>query len=404
MLKQDAGGSSGRGRRRFMNGLIVCEVALSMVLLTGAALMVRTLQAMQDFHPGFEADKALMFNVNVYGEKYRTRDTLTALYSELEGRLRGLPGVEAVGSCSMPPFSDRIMNGPYGWDQESYDGQTAWADFRWANAEYFKAIGTRLLAGRLFDEGEMTGDTTAIVVDAEVARRAWPGQDPIGKRLIWEGDVRGANHREGRVIGVVEHMKMRNVGMQSREAIYFSTRMVLGGGFVVRASDPQQLAGHVRDVMQSMGPGLAPRQMAAVSDLLHRSMAPTRFVLAVMAGFAVIALVLAAVGLFGVISYAVRTRKGEIGMRMALGAERRGIMRMVVGQGIVLALTGILVGTLAALALSRSIRGIVWGVSPTDPLVLLAMGALLAVVSAAASYWPARSASSVDPAFALRVE
>ena len=404
MLKQDAGGSGARGRRRFMNGLVVCEVALSMVLLTGAALMVRTLQAMQAFHPGFEAAKALMFNVNVYGEKYRTREAVTALYSELEGRLRGLPGVEAVGSCSMPPFSDRIMNGPYGWDQQSYDGQTAWADFRWANSEYFKAMGTRLLAGRLFDEGEMAGYTTSIVIDAEVARKAWPGQDPIGKRLIWEGDVRGADRSEGTVIGVVEHMKMRNVGMQSREAIYLPSRVLTGGGFVVRTSDPQQLAGYVRDMMRSMGPGLIPRQMATLSELLHRSMAPTRFVLAVMSAFAVMALVLAAVGLFGVISYAVQTRRGEIGMRMALGAERRGIVRMVVGQGIVLALAGILIGTLAALVLSRFTRSIVWGVSPTDPLVLLATGALLAVVSAAACYWPARWASSVDPALALRVE
>jgi predicted permease len=404
MLKQDARGSGGRGRRRFMNGLVVCEVALSMVLLTGAALMVRTLQAMVRFHPGFEADKALVFDVNFYGDKYRTREAVTALYSELEERLRGLPGIEAVGSCSMPPFSERIWNGPYGWDQESYDGQQQYADFRWANSEYFKAMGTPLLAGRLFDESELAGNTTSIVIDAELARKAWPGRDPIGKRLIWEEEVLGADHREGRVIGVVEHMKMRNVGMQSREAIYFPRRVLLGGGFVVRASHPEQLAGQVRDFMRSMGPGLMPRQMATLSDLLHRSMAPTRFVLAVMAGFAVIALVLAAVGLFGVISYVVRTRRREIGMRMALGAERRGIMRMVVGQGIVLALAGILIGTLAAVALSRFMRSIVWGVSPTDPLVLLAMGALLAVVSAVASYWPARWASSVDPALALRVE
>ena len=214
----------------------------------------------------------------------------------------------------------------------------------------------------------------------------------------------GADRREGRVIGVVEHMKKSNVGMQSREAIYFPRKTLLGGGFVLRASDPRQLAGYVRDMMRSMGPGLMPRQMATLSDLLHRSMAPTRFVLAVMAAFAVIALVLAAVGLFGVISYAVRTRRGEIGMRMALGAERGRIMRMVVGQGIVLSLAGILVGALATVALSRFVRSIVWGVSPTDPLVLLLMGALLAVVSAAACYWPARWASSVDPAFALRVE
>jgi predicted permease len=404
MLKQDAGGSGGRGRRRFMNGLVVCEVALSMVLLTGAALMFRTLQAMVSFNPGFEAEKALVFDVNFYGDKYRTREAVTALYSELEGRLRGMPGVEAVGSCSMPPFSDRIWNGPYGWDQKSFDGQQEYTDFRWANSEYFKAMGTRLLAGRLFDESEMTGNTTSIVIDAELARKAWPGQDPIGKRVIWDAEVRGADHREGTVIGVVEHQKKSNVGMQSREAVYFPRKVLLGGGFVVRASDPQRLAGYVRDMMRSMGPGLMPRQMATLSELLYRSMASTRFVLAVMAAFAVIALVLAAVGLFGVISYAVRTRKGEIGMRMALGAERRGIMRMVVGQGIVLALAGLVIGALAALALSGFMRSIVWGVSPTDPLVLLATGALLAVVSAAACYWPARWASSVDPALALRVE
>ncbi len=404
MLKQDPRGSGGSGRRRFMNGLVVCEVALSMVLLTGAALMVRTLQAMVSFDPGFEADKALVFDVNFYGDKYRTREAVTALYSELDERLRGLPGVEAVGSCSMPPFSERISNGPYGWDQESFAGQQQYADFRWANSEYFKAMGTSLLAGRLFDESELAGDTTSIVIDAELARKAWPGQDAIGKRLIWEAQVLGPDHREGRVIGVVEHMKMRNVGMQSREGIYFPRRVLPGGGFVVRASHPEQLAGHVRDFMRSMGPGLMPRQMATLSDLLHRSMAPTRFVLAVMAAFAGIALVLAAVGLFGVISYAVRMRRGEIGVRMALGAERRGILRMVVGQGIVLALTGIFIGTLAALGLSRFVRSIVWGVSPTDPLVLLVTAALLAVVSVAACYWPARWASSVDPALALRVE
>lgn len=404
MLKEDAGASGGRGRRRFMNGLVVCEVALSMVLLAGAALMVRTLQAMVSFHPGFEADTALMFDVNFYGEQYATEKAITSLYSELEQRLRGLAGVEAVGSCSMPPFSDRIWNGPYGWDQASFDGQQEYTDFRWANSEYFKAIGTRLLAGRLFDESEMTGKTNSIVIDAELARKAWPGQDPIGKRVIWEPEVLGADRREGRVIGVVEHQKKSNVGMQSREAVYFPRKTLVGGGFVVRASNPQRLAGDVREMMRSMGPGVMPRQMATLSDLLHRSMAATRFVLAVMAVFAGIALVLAAVGLFGVISYAVRTRRGEIGMRMALGAEQSGIMRMVIRQGIVLALAGILIGTLAALGLSRFMRSVVWGVSPTDPLVLLATGVVLAVVSAVACYWPARWASSVEPALALRVE
>jgi hypothetical protein len=142
----------------------------------------------------------------------------------------------------MPPFSDRIMNGPYGWDQESFDRQSAWADFRWANSEYFTAMGTRLLAGRLFDEGEMAGNTTSIIVDAQVARKAWPEQDAVGKRLIWEPEVAGADHREGSVIGVVEHMKMRNVGMENREAIYFPNK-VTRRGFVVRASDPARLAG-----------------------------------------------------------------------------------------------------------------------------------------------------------------
>ena len=144
----------------------------------------------------------------------------------------------------MPPFSDRIWNGPYGWDQASFDGQQEYTDFRWANSEYFKAMGTRLLAGTAVRRQRVgLGRPTSIVIDAELARKAWPGQDPIGKRVIWGEEVLGADRREGRVIGVVEHQKKSNVGMQSREAIYFPRKVLLGGGFVVRASDPQTTRG-----------------------------------------------------------------------------------------------------------------------------------------------------------------
>jgi putative ABC transport system permease protein len=402
VLKNDVRLTADRGRRRTMNVLVVSELALAMLLLTAATVMTRTVSRLAETDPGFDAEKVFTFSLNLFGPEVRTVEAWVAFYREVADRLRALPGIEAVGRCSMTPFSERTWSGPYGWDQHILESVSPRADRRVVGHDYFKAMGTRLVAGRDFNDAELTGKTSAAIVDDVLARRAWPGENPMGKRLLIGI---GANQFEVAVIGVVEHMQMGGFRAENRDAIYLPE-----GGYPGRASlfavrsalGTDALANSVRRVVRSMNPSLVPYDFARLSDLLDRSMAPERFVLAVTGCFAAVALVLAVVGLFGVMAYAVRTRTTEIAIRMALGAEPRTVLRMVLRRGACLALVGIGAGIGAEALLARYLESVVYGVSPTDPLAMLQMGALLGLTALGACYVPARWACHVDPGRALR--
>jgi predicted permease len=382
-LKDQAQGSVGGRRSRLLGSLVVVEVALSLVLLLGAGLMIRTSAALQAIRPGYDPEGALTFAVNLYSEDYSEAQTRIAFFQELEDRLRALPGVGKVGSTNWVPQSGGGLVTGYAWDADS---EARWpaarADFRVVTGDYFRAIGTRLLAGRSFSEMELTQRTPSVIVDEMLARQAWPGEDPIGKSFV-------ARELENRVevVGVVEHVR----------SPYGALTVVVRG-----SGDLGSLVAPIREEIRSLDPGLAIHHVAALQDLFNVELAPTRFALVLMGIFAGLALVLAAIGLYGVIAYSVRQRTAEIGIRMAFGADRGRVLRLVVGRGVALTAAGAVVGAAATLALSRFVASLVYGVSTADPTTMIVVALLLAAVGLLASYVPARRAAKVDPATALR--
>jgi len=402
VLNSEGRGAGGRRRRRLMNGLVVAELVLSMVLLTGAAIMVRSLYAMARVDTGYRTDQVLTFDTSPYSEEsYRSREARADLYAQMDERLLAVPGVEAVGRSSMLPFSDRVQNGVYASDPERLAASSDRTQYIIATADYFEALGNRLLAGRVFTAAEEEASSSSIIVDENVAGVAWPGADPIGKTLYWRW---GPNSRESTVVGVVEHMVMTDIGTEFERwgAVFLPTgfygRPVAPGGFAVRTALPaERIAPSVRQALLEVDPTFVPYDLRKLSDRVALSLAPTRFVVMTMTAFGVLALLVAVVGLFGVISYTVRTRTTELGIRMALGAGRSEIMRMVLRQGAVLSAAGIVGGVVGALVLGRFMTSVVLGLSPTDPSVLAETALLLAVVSLLASWVPARWACRVEP-------
>jgi putative ABC transport system permease protein len=402
VLASEGRGAAGRKVRRVMNGLVIAEIVLSMVLLCGAGVMMRSLLAMTTASHGFEGDKALTFDLTPYTDEFRGRERRAAFYTLADERLGALPGVEAVGRSSMVPFSGMHNNGTFAPDRERFARSGDWADFIVVSRDYFEAMGTRLLAGRRFTPAEMEDSTASIIVDAKLAGVAWPGQDPIGKTLFFDRDPAPA---EGVVVGMVEHMLMQDFGAVSRPALFFPERGRAGSArsFAVRtALPPERVMASVRGVLQDMDPTLVPYKLQKLSDRVGLSAAPTRLVTLALSAFAALAILVAALGLFGVISYTVRTRTAEMGIRMALGAEKRDIMSMVLRQGALLSLAGIAGGIVGALVLERFLKSMIFGASAASPVVLAITAVTLSVVALLACWAPARWACRVDPVRALR--
>jgi predicted permease len=397
-LKNEARGSVG-GRRSLLGWLVVVEVAVSVTLLVGAGLMLRTFTELQSIRPGFEPDGVLTFTVNVYGEDYAGAERRVAVFEELQDRFRTLPGVERVGGISQLPLTGGRWNGPYAWDEDS---EARWpaarAAFRMIGGDYFQAMGTRLLAGRLFSDADIWGETSPVIIDEKLARETWPDEDPLGKTFI---AMRSRQPVE--VIGVVEHQRHRRLERDGYGAIYFPFRGV--PNVVVRASgDPAALTGLIREEVRGLDPGFTIYNVATMRELVDDVLAPTRFTLLLMGVFAGVALVLAGVGLYGVISYAVRQRTTEIGVRMALGADRGRVLRLVVGRGAVLTAIGIIPGVAGVFALAKFIGSLLYGGSTSDPATLVGVVLLVSLIGLLASFIPARRAARIDPATALRAE
>ena len=404
VLKDEGRGGGGRWRRGLLSSVVVGEVALSFVLLFGATLLTRTFVAMLHERPGFDPDRALTFSLRMYDPIYRDREERVNFFRNLEQRISALPGVSSVGCTNFTPMTGGLWNGHYAWDEQSeanFSAQTA--DYRVATPDYFQAMGTRLLAGRLFEDWEMSQSTSLVIVDEKLAQRAWPGDNPIGKTLI-VGDRRDRIE----VVGVVEHIRQVSVHTDSREIIYWAYGTYPGGGMgvIVRTDDenPARLVAPIRELIGEMDPGIAIYNVTTLEDLAAKSIASTRFVVTLLCLFAAAAVVLTVVGLYGVVSYAVRQRTAEMGVRMALGADRGRILRLVVGHGARLSLLGVLLGVAAALALARFVAGLLFGVPPRDAATVVAVALVLSAVALLACFLPARRATLTNPMVVLRAE
>ena len=411
---RERGASLGLRHRRLHDGLVVAEVALSLVLLVGAGLMLRTFVELSQVRPGFVPEKALTVNVNVPFFDYQGEGERAALHAGLRREILALPGVESVGAVTPLPLAGggQFWFGPWALNEDEEEWSRNEADYRPAMEGVFEAMGTRLLTGRSITEADNRPDASpVVVVDEKMAATAWPSEDPIGQQIMIMRPNPGAEEPWERywaeVVGVVEHVRYDDIRRDGREIIYIphANWSFADLHYVIRASvDPATLAAAVRSIIQQTDPDIPVGAIRPLGDYVGDALAPTRFAMILIWIFAGVALFLSAVGLYGVISYAVRQRTHEIGIRMALGAERPKILQLVLGQGLILTGVGLVVGLVGAALITRLISGLLFGVSTTDPLTYAAIALLLGGVAVLACYVPAARATRVDPLLALRME
>ena len=407
MLKEGGRTSALGGRgRRVRSLLVVAEVAVSLVLLIGAGLLLRSFLRLQEVKPGFDPEHTLTLEMFLPGIKYPEDYQHIAFYEQVLKRTRELPGVEAAGVVSVLPAAenyDRIGFSVEG-EPPPPPGEGPDADRYMISSGYFQALAIPLQSGRQFDERDAADAQPVVIINETLARRYWSNPvDALGKR-VRVGD-------EGRpwrtVVGIVGDVKQYGLDTPSTMQVYLphqqspSQQMTL----VVRAGgDPSSLTAAVRNEIWAFDKDQAVYNIRTMEQVLSKSIAQRRFNMLLLGVFAMVALLLATVGIYGVISYSVTQRTHEIGVRMALGAQGSDVLRMVVGQGMLLAVIGVGLGLVAAFALTRVISSLLFNVSATDPVTFAGISILLTAIALVACYIPARRATRVDPMVALRYE
>jgi putative ABC transport system permease protein len=407
MLKEGAP-SAGVGRRRGLlrNALIVSEVALSLALLATAGLMMKSFVRLERVSPGFNPDRILTMFVALPDAKYTSDQQTSSFYEQLIELVQNLPGVETAAATNIIPLdkmnttsSIRIEGQP-----EPKPGEEPDASFRSVSNSYFRTMQVPILHGREFTSQDSEKGQQVVAVNEAFAARYWPGEDPLGKRMRFSGPFE--EHPWRTVVAVVGNVR-NQLDVPAPAEMYFPLRQQTQNtmALVVRTSaDPRSLEESVQRQVAALDRDQPVFDVRTMDDLWSISVIPQRIGGTLMAAFAGFALVLAAIGLLGVIAYAVSERTREIGIRVALGAKPREIFRLVVGKGMTLALIGLLVGLPLALGMGRAVSGLLYGVAPNDFVTFAGVAILLAAVALAACYIPARRAMRVDPIVALRYE
>ena len=404
-----SGGRSGQtdgglrlGRQRLRGMLVVSELALSMMLLIGAGLLIRSFVRLQGVDPGFRADGVLSMQVAANSPKYREDPAVVQLYQEIARRVTHLPGVIAEGAVSVLP-----LTGTVGWGGihvEGYQpppGQELQVDLRIASTDYFRAMEIPLLKGRYFDEHDTKDGAPVVVIDEKFAQRFWPHDSPIGKHVWFDPK------KPFTIAGVVGVVKQYGLDVDGKIVVYFPHNQQPGNSMfvVVRTStDPASLAGAAVREIHAADPDIPVHNVRTMRERLYGSLARQRFSSTMLGGFAVFALILAAVGVYGVMSYVVSQCTHDIGVRVALGAQPADILGLVVRQGMELATVGVVLGLMGALALTRVMGSLLFGIRPTDVVTFGGVSVILVLVAFAATVIPARRAVRVDPMVALREE
>jgi len=404
----DGRASATVGGRRLRNALVLAEVAIATLALIGAGLMIRSYLELRQVPPGFDPDDVLTCQIFLSPQKYPERHQYAGFYRELLDRLRAVPGVEAVGTVNELPMGTRrfaVETDFEGYVLDPGEARPA-VDWRPASPGYFEAMDIPLIAGRTFRRTDDEEGAPVAIVDQNLAERYWPGENPIGKRLELSG--RPGNVAQWRtVVGEVGSVKALGLEATAREHVYTPYPQAAFPFFAVAietSGDPLALVGDVRNTVWSIDDNQPIEGIRPMSAIVADSLAGRRSFAWLMGAFGLVALLLVAVGVYGVVAYSVTQRSGEIGIRMALGAERWGIVRMVVGQSVGVAAVGVALGAVAALFAARYTTGLLFGVSSHDPLTFAAVALLLLALALLAAYQPTRRALRVDPVSSLRQE
>ena len=406
-LKEGGRAATGGARSARLRGLlVVSEVALSLVLLVGAGLLLKSFLTLSEVKPGFRAEGVLTAVVSLPDGKYGDEARQAAFFQRTLERTSALPGVEAVGAVFPLPLSGNNAHGSFAVESRPpAEGETPVADFYIISPGYMRAMGIPLLKGRTFNDRDTDDAPKVLLISETLARRYFPDEDPVGKRL---SVAMIGGEFSGEIIGVVGDVKQSGLDADPTPQYYFSYQQVTMGEMTLVArtatSDPTTLAQTLRAGVQEVDKDQPIAEINALNRLVANSVARQRFQMLLLVLFATVALALAAVGIFSVMSFTVAGRTHEIGIRMALGAQKSDVLRLVLGQGMMLALLGVALGLAGAFALRRVMASLLYGVSATDPLVYAGVAALLAAVALVASYIPARRAMKVDPMVALRNE
>ena len=405
-LKEGTRGAEGTLRNRTRRLLVVFESAVAVMLLIGAGLLVRSLIALQSVDPGFDADNVLTLKIELPQQKYdwspaAPGDKPANFFQQLESRVASLPGVESVGLITQLPLSGQATDITFtveGRPPVSPD-QALSADWRQVNGNYFSALRIPLLRGRNFSEQEVRQSGNVVVVSQAFVANAFPNEEPLGKRIV---TMFGGVYE---IIGVVGDIRHSSLANQPFATFYFPTRNWGWMNVVIRTQgDPLSIVGAVRNEVHALDPDLPIAGVKRMSDWVHSSVAAPRYRTTLLALFAALAMILAATGIYGVMSYSVAQRTHEIGVRMALGARRFDVLKMVVRQGMILTFVGVVLGLAGAFALTRVMASLLFQVTATDPITFGAVALLLTAVAFIACYVPARRATKVDPLVALRYE
>jgi putative ABC transport system permease protein len=409
-LKESSrGGTDSPRRHRVRALLVVSEVALSLVLLVGAGLMIRSFSRLLAVDPGFKADHVLTAFVSLPPSKYPKHEEQTAFFDRLLERLHTVPGVSAAGLVTDIPL--------YGGSSTGFDvegrppaapGQQAMTDYRLINSDYFEAMGMKLVKGRAFSRSDTETAPGVVIINETMAARFFPGEDPVGKRLNLSGEPRDLRE----IVGVVGDVRNYGVDAEVKPEVYvpflqsapeYLSGVVSAMTIVVRSAiEPAALGPALREQVQALDKDQPVSEIRTMEWYLADSMAQRRFNMFLLGAFAGLALVLAAVGIYGVIAYTITQRTHEMGIRIALGAKGGDILRLVFGNAMATTLIGIVIGLGAAFALTRLLRSLLYQVSPTDPVVFAAIPLVLLSVAVIATYLPARRAMKVNPISALR--
>ena len=409
-LKEGLSYSSSRSRRRVRGALVILEVAMAIVLLLGAGLLLRSFLSLLQVNPGFNTDSVLTFRLIASRQKYDTFDQVADFHRQVETHIAALPGVLSSGASDRAPLAGGRFSTDF-WILGRMNPDTEEGIlFRYYSATpgYFRTLGIPLLRGRLFTEEDRRHRPGVVLINQTMAQRYWPDGNPLGDSLMLGLSFGQDGEPETfEVVGVVGDVKQTSLDAEVGPQIYIPYRQQTGNRmyFVVRTEgDPLALADAIRAEVAALDRDVPLYEVSTMEALKARSTASRRVGVLLLGGFAVLALALAVVGLYGAISYSVSQRTHEMGIRMALGAGRGEILKMVLREGLWLALTGLALGTAGAFALTRLLEGMLYGVAATDPATFLAVSALLLSVALAACYLPARRATKVDPMVALRYE